>query len=170
MTFMRGVFLAAPLFVLVVSVAIAENYRGANDSRTESETQAPKLLGYNYNRQLVQLSVTLQNQGTKPLTISGVVYDNVTLAKGLVGVAIDHNLASDVGQSSKNIKPTNELIFAAADHWNMDTLGSDSPIVQPNGIATLYLGVTSTHRDSSHLLRIITSEAEYGFALEFKGD
>lgn len=167
----RRIAIATPLTILALSIVFAETYREPSNPGSRSSTQPLQLLGYNYNRQLVQLSVTLWNKGDKPVTIREVIYHDLKLTKGLIGSAIDHTiLAKGAGYTPESVIPTNDLIFAAADHWNMDTVGPSSPIIQPNGIATLYLGVTSTNSGSKHLLQIVAVGEEYVFTIEFGGN
>ena len=162
----RKMVLATPLIILAVGILLAENYRQA--SNLGPSTQTLHIVGYSYNRHLVQLSVTLWNKGDESLIISGVIYDDVRLSMGLIGPAIDHAFVG-AGNNPGSAIPANDLIFAAADHWNMDTMGPGTPVIQPNGIATLYLGVTSTDPGSKHLLQIVTVGQEYVFTLEFGG-
>lgn len=164
----RILIIATPLIILSLSIALHVGYLEA--TKPAAEAQSLQLLGYTYNRQMVQLSVTLWNTGRRPLTISGVIYDGVELTRGLVGAPIDANLAGTAQQRSEGILSSKELVFAAAGHWNMDTGGPRSPSVQPMGVVTLYLGITSTDVGSRYTLRIVADGREYAFTLEFQGE
>ncbi|MBI2185217.1 MAG: hypothetical protein HYU39_09710 [Thaumarchaeota archaeon] len=167
----KRIAIATPLIILALSIVFAESYRAANNHGPRSNGETLQLMGYNYNRQLVQLSVTLWNIGDKPITIKQVFYDDMNLTKGLIGSAVDHTvIAKDSGQKHEGIIATNDLIFAAADQWNMDTIGPNSPIIQPKGIASLFLGVTANDSGSRHLLRIIAEGEQHEFTLEFRSD
>lgn len=136
-----------------------------------------QIMEYNYNKDLVQISVALWNRGGAPLTITGISYDGLTLVRGTVGspndlIALDNTpsmpgmmLRGTSGNSSGYLT-SNDIIFPASDHWNMDTAGASAPTIEPNGIATLYLGVTSTTPGSTHALEIIVGAQHYLFELE----
>ena len=165
------IILAVPLIILALSVGLAETYRGATIPATPPNAEMLQLLGYNYNRQLTQLSVTLWNRGENPVTLREVFYDEVKLSRGLIGMAVDHAvLAMNPSYAPKSVAPTNALVFAAADHWNMDVTGTGDSIIQSKGVATLYLGVTSTDAGTKHLLRIVAEAGRYVFTLEFRGE
>jgi hypothetical protein len=113
--------------------------------------QGLQLMGYNFDKDLTQTSVTLWYKGGAPLSVSAVSFDGVPLKPGLSGAA--------------RLTSTNEMIFASAGAWNLDTGGSSS-VVQPNTILTLYLGVSSVSAGMSHSLQMTAGGQTYTFALE----
>ena len=122
------------------------------------------LVEYNYNRDLVQVSVTLYNAGSKPLTITDVFYDGNRLTEGFVGAPNDPTIMSLPGPAIS----ANDIIFAAPSQWNMNTEGPTTPTILPGGIATLYLGVATFNTGSPHILKIAVQGGSYAFVIESK--
>ena len=122
------------------------------------------LVNYNYNKDLIQASVTLYNAGTEPLTIMDVFYDGNKLTEGFVGSPNDPTIMPLPGPSINS----NDIIFPAASQWNMNTEGPTTPTILPGGIATLYLGVATFNTGSPHILKIVVQGGSYAFVIESK--
>lgn len=140
------------MILFVASAATARSYHAANGINSIAGSQTLELLGYNYDRDADMVSVALWNRGDSPVDFTAVIYDGTKLDKGLTG--------------STTRLPTNDLIFVAADHWNMDTSGPSRPTMQPNSLATLYLGVPAGKLGSIHTLEIVSTGEAYEFKLE----
>lgn len=159
--------IVTPLILLLIVVTFSQvqivpqwlviQQTGPAVANTKSGTL--QVLGYNYNRDLVQISVTLWNRGSAQINITGVSYDGLALKRGTVGSP------NDLLNGSATLTP-NDIIFAATDHWNMYTQGPTVPLMRPNGIATLYLGVSSTTPGLTHTLVVISGVQQYVFELE----
>ena len=120
------------------------------------------LVEYNYNRDLVEASVTLYNAGAEPLTITGVFYDGIRLTEGFVGAPNDPTIMPLPGPAVS----ANDIIFPAPSQWNMNTEGPTTPTILPGGIATLYLGVDTFNTGSPHILKIDVQGGSYSFVIE----
>jgi hypothetical protein len=120
------------------------------------------LVEYNYNRDLIQASVTLYNAGTKPLTITAVFYDGNRLTEGFVGAPNDPTIMPLPGPPIS----ANDIIFPAPSQWNMNTEGPTTPTILPGGIATLYLGVATFNTGSPHILKIVVQGRSHAFVIE----
>lgn len=133
------------------------------------EVKGLQLLGYNYNRDLAEMSIAFWNRGSQAINITGVSYDGTLLAMGNVGSPNDltfkgNTLIHDSMTMNSTITP-NEIIFPASDHWNMFTHGPSVPRMDPNGMATLYLGVSSANLGTAHTLIIEAGIQQYVFRL-----
>lgn len=124
-----------------------------------SNTADLLLLGYHYNKDLATLSFTLWDKGTTATNVTGISYDRAVLIMGTVGSPTD--LTSANGTISAN-----DIVFPAADHWNMFTGGPVSPIIEPNGMATLYLGIGPTIPGSVHTLIVASANQNYAFNVQ----
>ena len=120
------------------------------------------IVQYNYNRDLVQASVTLYNAGSKPLTITDLFYDGNRLTEGVVGAPNDPTIVSLPGPAIS----ANDIIFPAPGQWNMNTEGPTTPTILPGGIATLYLGVSTFNTGSPHILKIVVQGGSYAFVIK----
>lgn len=144
------------VIALVSSSGVARYYHSTGGASQKPAVESLELLGYNYARGLAQLSITLWNRGSDSVSIMDIFYDGGKLAKGVIG-------------SSPKIQ-TNNIIFAASDHWNLDNGGGGEPTIRPNTIAILYLGVSSLQSPSLHTLLIVASSETYAFNLEFRNE
>ncbi|MBI2649113.1 MAG: hypothetical protein HYU03_03185 [Thaumarchaeota archaeon] len=140
------------MILFVASAATARSYRATSGINSIAGSQAPEMLGYNYDRDADMVSVALWNRGDSPVNLTAVIYDGTKLSMGLTGSTIT--------------LPTNDLIFVAVDHWNMDTGGPSRPTMQPNSLATLYLGVPAGKPGSMHTLVIVSPGEAYEFKLQ----
>lgn len=138
--------------LFVASAAVARSYHAANGIDQTAGSQTLEMLGYNYDRDADMVSVALWNRGDARVDFTAVIYDGTKLSRGLTGSTIT--------------LPTNDLIFVAADHWNMDTGGPSRPTMQPNSIATFYLGVPAGKPSSMHTLVIVSPGEAYEFKLQ----
>jgi len=121
------------------------------------------LVEYNYNRDVISVSVTLYNAGTDPLTITNVFYDGNLLSEGFVGAPNDPTILPLPGPAVS----ANDIIFPAPNQWNMNTEGPTTPTILPGDIATLYLGVTTFNTGSVHILRILVQGGgSYAFVIQ----
>jgi hypothetical protein len=169
-----------PLLLLVVSIAIAQVAQtGRLPGRLSNVGQLPityahnrweglllmaknfalerapkglELMGYNFDKDLTQASVTLWYRGDSLASISQVIYDGEVLAEGL--------------RASSYQQPSNDLIFAAAGHWNLDTGGPVGSSIQPNTVVVLYLGVATPVPGSQHTLEVIIGGQAFNFTLK----
>jgi hypothetical protein len=114
------------------------------------------MLGYNYNRDLATLSFTLWDKGSTATNITGVSYDGSSLIMGNVGSPTDLT-------SANNTVSANEIVFPAANHWNMFTGGPTTPVMEPSSIATFYLGIGQTSAGPSHTLTVTSATLSYTF-------
>jgi hypothetical protein len=164
--------LITPLILLVIMVGFTQTRIvpiWLTDHRSSLESSLPdvsglQLVGYNFNRDLVQVSVTLWNRGTSPLNITAIYFDNVKLIKGIVGSPTDPTIMGSAAQGNLSIT-SNDIVFPASYRWNMFTGGGIIPIIQPNGFVTLFLGVTSTTPGSTHALLVVAGAQQYVFEL-----
>jgi hypothetical protein len=162
-----------PLILLVIMVAFTQTQIvpiWLTDHRSTLESSLPdvsglQLVGYNFNRDLVQVSVTLWNRGTSPLTITAIYFDNVKLIKGTVGSPTDPTIIRSKPQGNLSIT-SNDIVFPASYRWNMFTGGGNIPIIQPNGFVTLFLGVSSPTPGSVHTLIVLAGTQEFVFELQ----
>jgi hypothetical protein len=161
-----------PLILLVIMVAFTQTqivpiWLASHRSTLESalpEVSGLKLVGYNFNRDLVQVSVTLWYKGSSPLEITAIYYDNMRLIKGIVGSPTDPTILGYTPQGNLSIN-SNDIIFPASEHWNMFTGGATMPVIQPNGFVTIYLGISSSP-GSTHTLTVVAGTQEYAFKLQ----
>lgn len=127
-------------------------------SQTLTETIYPKeegltMLGYRFNTN-GWLSIVLQNNERKPLTITHVYFDGNELSKGIIGYTIP--LGAHTSSISSNIPniSTNDIIFPPYGYYN---IRQDSPLILPKTLITLYADVGPQQANSNHTLVIITS-------------
>jgi hypothetical protein len=161
-----------PLVLLVIMIAFTQTqivpiWLTAHRSSLESslpEVSGLQLVGYNFNRDLVQISVTLWNRASNPLEITAIYFDNIRLIRGIVGSPTDPTILGYTPQGNASITST-DIVFPASYHWNMFTSGGTSPIIQPNGFVSLYLGVSSPASGASHTLLVIAGAQQYVFEL-----
>lgn len=111
-----------------------------------------QLLGYNYSRDLAQLSVSIWNKGGQSISLTSVIYDGVGLTEGVTG--------------STQTLSANSLIFPSAGQWNMDTGGPSSPTIEAKSVVTFYLGVGPSAAGSQHTFAIAAGAAQYTFTLQ----
>lgn len=162
-----------PLVLLVIMVAFAQTQITAvwlTNHRSSLETSLPnasglQLVGYNFNRDLVQVSVTLWNRGSSPLSITAVYFDNLRLIKGIVGAPTDPTILGYTLPANVSLT-SNDIAFPASYHWNMFTAGGTLPIIQPNGFVSLYLGVSSPILGSTHTLIVLAGAQQFVFELQ----
>lgn len=162
-----------PLILLVIMVAFTQTQIvpiWLTDHRSSLESSLPdvsglQLVGYNFNRDLVQVSVTLWNRGTSPLNITAIYFDNVKLIKGTVGSPTDPTIIGSTPEGNVSIT-SNDIVFPASSRWNMFTGGGNIPIIQPNGFVTLFLGVSSPTPGSMHTLIVLAGAQEFVFELQ----
>ncbi len=113
------------------------------------------MLGYNYNKDLATLSATFWNKGGASMIITRVSFDGSVLIMGTVGSPTD--LTHTV-----NVVTANDIVFPAANHWNMFTGGPTTPLMEASSIATFYLGVGTTDA-GSHSLVLTVGTTNYTF-------
>jgi hypothetical protein len=162
-----------PLILLVIMVAFTQTQIvpiWLTGHRSSLESSLPdvsglQLVGYNFNRDLVQVSVTLWNRGTSPLNITAIYFDNVKLIKGTVGSPTDPTIIGSKPQGNLSIT-SNDIVFPAAYRWNMFNAAGNQPIIQPNGFVSLYLGVSSPVPGSVHTMIILAGAQEFIFELQ----
>jgi hypothetical protein len=161
-----------PLILLVIMVAFTQtqivpiwlNIHKSSLETSLRDASGLQLVGYNFNRDLVQVSVTLWNKGSNPVDITAIYYDNVRLTRGVVGAPTDPTIIGYSEQTNSSIT-SNDIIFPDSYHWNMYTYGGSVPVIQPNGFVTLYLGVSSNVPGTNHTLIVLTANQEYVFDL-----
>ena len=161
-----------PLILLIIMMAFTQtqivpiwlsNHKSSLESSLP-DVSGLQLVGYNFNRDLVQVSVTLWNKGSNPLDITAIYYDNIRLIKGVVGSPTDPTILGYTPQGNSTVTST-DIVFPASYHWNMFTGGGTLPIILPNGFVTLYLGVSSPMPGITHTLLLIAGTQEYVFEL-----
>ncbi len=167
----RKYIVLAPIVVLALMMLFTQGFflsPWLQERKMSSEAdfcpQTLCLVNYNYNRDLIQASVTLYNAGTEPLTIKDVYYDGNRLTEGFVGSPNDPTIMPLPGPSVDS----NDIIFPAVSQWNMNTEGPTTPTILPGGIATLYLGVATFNTGSPHILKIVVQGGSYAFIIESK--
>jgi hypothetical protein len=154
-----------PLVVLIILISFTQLFiipHWITDHKFPvggSNTADLLLLGYNYNKDLATLSVTLWDKGSTATNITGIFYDEGILTRGTVGSPTD--LLSANGTVSAN-----DIVFPAADHWNMYTGGPSLSSIEPNGMATLYLGIGPTIPGSVHTLIVASANQNYAFNVQ----
>lgn len=124
-----------------------------------------QLVGYNFNRDLVQVSVTLWNRGPNPINVTAIYFDDLRLVKGTIGFPTDPTIIGDVREGNLTIT-SNDIVFPAAYHWNMFNAAGAQPVIQPNGFITLYLGVTSYVPGSTHIVTVLAGEQQFSFQIQ----
>jgi hypothetical protein len=162
-----------PLILLVIMVAFTQTqivpiWLSTHRSTLESalpEASGLQLVGYNFNRDLVQVSVTLWNRGTNPLNITSVYFDKLKLIKGTVGSPTDPTITGTNPEGNLTVT-ANDIVFPAAYHWNMYTAAGNQPIIQPNGFVTFYLGISSPLPGSVHTLIVLAGTQQFVFELQ----
>lgn len=165
--------IVTPLVLLVIMVAFAQTQITSiwlTNHRSSLESPLPnasglQLVGYNFNRDLVQVSVTLWNRGSSPLNITAVYFDNLRLIKGIVGAPTDPTILGYKTQANLSLA-SNDIVFPASYRWNMFTAGGTQPIIQPNGFVSLYLGVSSPVSGSTHTLIVLAGVQQFVFELQ----
>ena len=165
----RRYFVIAPIVVLALTIIISQVFLVGPwiQERKMSNVvdfcpQTLCVVEYNYNRDLVQASVTLYNAGSRPLTITDVFYDGNKLTEGFVGAPNDPTIAPLPGPAMS----ANDIIFPDPNQWNMNTEGPVTPTILAGGIATLYLGVATFNPGSPHILKIDVLGGSYSFVIE----
>jgi len=167
----RKYFVLTPIVVLALMMLFTQGFllspwlqerKMSNESDFCPQTLC--LVNYNYNRDLVQASVTLLNTGANPLTITDVFYDGNRLSQGLVGSPNDPTIMPLSGPNTS----ASDIIFPASGQWNMNTEGPTTPTILPGGLATLYLGVSTFNPGSTHILKIVVQGGSYAFIIESK--
>jgi hypothetical protein len=167
----RKYLVLAPIVVLVLMMLLTQGFLLSpwlQERKMSNEAdfcpQTLCLVNYNYNRDLIQASVTLYNAGTEPLTITDVFYDGNRLTEGFVGSPNDPTIMPLPGPAIS----ANDIIFPAPSQWNMNTEGPTTPTILPGGIATLYLGVATFNTGSPHILKIVVQGGSYAFVIKSK--
>ena len=167
----RKYFVLTPIVVLALMMLFTQGFllspwlqerKMSNESDFCPQTLC--LVNYNYNRDLVQASVTLLNTGANPLTITDVFYDGNRLSQGLVGSPNDPTIMPLSGPNTS----ASDIIFPAPGQWNMNTEGPTTPTILPGGLATLYLGISTFTPGSPHILKIVVQGGSYAFIIESK--
>jgi len=159
-----------PLLVLAIMILVTQGFfvgPWVQERKMSNEVdfcpQTLCLVAYNYNRDVITVSATLYNAGTKPLTITNVFYDGSMLTQGFVGSPNDPTIVSLPGPPVS----ANDIIFPALGQWNMNTEGPTTPTILAGDIATLYLGVTTFNTGSAHILKIVVQGGgSYAFVIE----
>ena len=159
-----------PLMVLVLTMLVSQGLlvgpwvqQRKMSNEVDFCPQTLCLVEYNYNRDVISVSVTLYNAGTNPLTITNVFYDGNMLTEGFVGAPNDPTILPLPGPAVS----ANDIIFPALNQWNMNTEGPTTPTILVGGIATLYLGVPTFNTGSAHILRIVVQGGgSYAFVIE----
>ena len=165
----RKYVILAPIVVLAFTMLITQGFlvgpwvqQRKTSNIVDFCPQTLCVVEYNYNRDLVQASVTLYNAGTEPVTITDVFYDGIRLTKGFVGAPNDPTIIPLPGPAVS----ANDIIFPAPNQWNMNTEGPTTPTILAGGIATLYLGVATFNIGSPHVLKIDVEGGSYSFVIE----
>lgn len=165
----RKYLVFTPIVVLILMILFTQGFflsPWLQERKTSNEVdfcpQTLCLVNYNFNRDLIQASVTLYNSGSTPLTIIDVFYDGKMLMEGLVGSPNDPTIMTLPGP----VTSASDIIFPAAGQWNMNTEGPTTPTILPGGIATLYLGVSTFQPGSQHILKIDVQGGSYAFIIE----
>ena len=161
----------APIVILILIVIFTQGFlvgpwvqQRKMSNEADFCPQTLCIVNYNYNRDLIQVSITLYNSGTLPLTIADVFYDGNRLTEGLVGSPNDPTIVALPGPAVS----ASDIIFPAPGQWNMNTEGPTTPTILPGGIATLYLGVSTFQPGSPHILKLNVEGGSYAFILESK--
>lgn len=162
-----------PLILLVIMVAFTQTQIvpiWSPSHQSELETPLPEasglqLVGYNFNRDLVQVSVSLWNRGSTSLNITAVYFDQLRLIRGVVGSPTDPTILGAEQAGNLTIS-SNDIVFPAAYRWNMYNPAGTEPVIQPNSFVTLYLGVSSSVPGSMHNLIVLSGEQEFVFELQ----
>jgi len=165
----RRFIVIAPLIVLVLMILFAQVFLVGHWVQERKMSNVVDfcpttlcIVQYNYNRDLIQASVTLYNAGSQPLTITDLFYDGNRLTEGVVGAPNDPTIMPLPGPAIS----ANDIIFPALGQWNMNTEGPTTPTILPGGIATLYLGVSTFNTGSPHILKIIVQGGSYAFVIK----
>ena len=167
----RKYLVLTPIVVLVLMMLITQGFllgpwlqerKMSNESDFCPQTLC--LVNYNYNRDLIQASVTLLNTGANPLTITDVFYDGNRLSQGFVGSPNDPTIMPLSGPNTS----ASDIIFPPPGQWNMNTEGPTTPTILPGGLATLYLGISTFNPGSPHILKIVVQGGSYAFIIESK--
>jgi archaellum component FlaF (FlaF/FlaG flagellin family) len=160
-----------PIAVLIIAALLAQVFfvsTWVQQRRMSNEVsfcpQTLCLVNYNYNRDRNEISVTLYNSGSDPVTITDVVYDGNPLIQGIVGPPNDPTIMPTGGPSVS----ASDIIFPDFNHWNMNTQGQTTPTILPGAIATLFLGESTFNVGSIHILKITAQGQTYAFILESK--
>ena len=159
-----------PLMALVLTMLVSQGFlvgpwvqQRKMSNEVDFCPQTLCLVEYNYNRDVISVSVTLYNAGTNPLTITNVFYDGNMLTEGFVGAPNDPTILPLPGPAVS----ANDIIFPALNQWNMNTEGPTTPTILVGGIATLYLGVPTFNTGSAHILKIVVQGGgSYAFVIE----
>ncbi len=163
-----------PLLLLTILVAFTQsqivpywlvNHKSSLESSLPS-AGGMQLLGYNFNKDLAQVSVTLWNKGSGAISVTAIYYDNVKLIEGVVGSPTDLMIPGYPATQGNSSLTSNDIIFPASEHWNMLTGGNTLPVMQPNDIVTLYLGVSATVAGSTHTLMVVAGTQAFEFELQ----
>ncbi len=172
----RKLAVITPLMIVALFIALTQiqivplwlaNHRSSLES-SGPDVAGLQLVGYNYNKDLAQVSVSLWNKGDSPLVITTVYYDDAKLVKGVIGSPADNttpNMATAHSHGNSSIS-SNDIIFPSSNHWNMFTGGGIVPVIEPNAIVMLYLGVTAETQSSNHSLTIVAGTEQYVFELK----
>ena len=166
----RKYIVLIPLMVLALLMLVSQGFLvgpWVQQRKVSNEVdfcpQALCLVQYNYNRDVISVSVTLYNAGAAPLTITNVFYDGTLLTEGFVGAPNDPTIVPLPGPAVS----ANDIIFPAPNQWNMNTEGPTTPTILSGGIATLYLGVTTFNTGSVHILKILVQGGgSYAFVIQ----
>jgi hypothetical protein len=162
-----------PLILLVIMIAFTQTQIvpiWLATHRSSLETPLPhasglQLVGYNFNRDLVQVSVTLWNRGSNTLNVTAIYFDNLKLLKGTIGWPKDPTIVGPATLGN-NTTTSNDIVFPAAYHWNMLNPAGTQPTIQQNGFITLYLGVSSFVPGSIHTLIVLAGNQQFVFELQ----
>ncbi len=162
-------FLLLTILVAFTQTQIVPYWIVNHKSSLESPLPAAgglQLLGYNFNRDLAQVSVTLWDKGSGTIAVTAVYFDNVKLIEGVVGAPTDLMIPSYPATQGNSSLTSNDITFPVNAHWNMLTEGSTLPVMQPNDILTLYLGVSATVAGSTHTLMVVAGTQAFEFQLQ----
>jgi hypothetical protein len=162
-----------PLILLAIMVAFTQTQIvpiWLATHRSSLETPLPhspdlQLVGYNFNRDLVQVSVTLWNRSPNTLNVTAIYFDNLKLLEGTIGWPRDPTIVGPETIENSTVNP-NDIVFPAAYHWNMLNPAGTQPAIQQNGFITLYLGVTSFVPGSIHTLIVLAGSQQFVFELQ----
>ncbi len=154
-----------PLVMLVIVIAFAQTFIVPywTADRKSPFPAGPgianlQMVGYNYNKDLASISVTLWDKSTSPVEVTGVSYDGTALIKGAVGSPTDLTNSSGVSED--------DLVFPAANHWNMFTEGPSTPLIEPSALVTFYLGVGPALPGSVHTIIVASGTLNYVFQVQ----
>ncbi|MEM1944219.1 MAG: hypothetical protein QW756_00575 [Nitrososphaerota archaeon] len=112
------------------------------------------LKGYNFARDLAQLSLTVANEHTGPLVVKSISLNGTELRLE--------------GLSDSKLFRGSEIVFAPYGGWRCPYILSSQCVVPPRGITTLYIGV-AWEPGSVYNIALITDKGVFTFELKAAG-